>query len=106
MCDFFEQTGCLEADCDSTAESYPECTALIGESLSTCQLTCMFTHGKPEAESKCAACLDDAMMSSFDISEDQASRNTRANTQHTHTCHLHRVNVGLCVVGVLLRHSA
>lgn len=72
MCDFFEQTGCLEADCDSTAESYSECTALIGESLSTCQLTCMFTHGKPEAESKCAACLDDAMMSSFDISEDQS----------------------------------
>ena len=32
----------------------------------------MFTHGKPEQESKCAACFDDAMMSTFDIDEDQS----------------------------------
>lgn len=72
MCDYFEQTQCLNKECSTQGDEYTKCTSIVDDALSQCKVGCMFTHGNPDAEARCAACLDEAMMSTFDINEDQS----------------------------------
>jgi hypothetical protein len=64
MCDYFDQTGCLNSGCNLDVKD--ECGGLLKATMTSCSIPC-FMSRTPEQQTKCATCVDDQMMSTSTI---------------------------------------